>query len=99
MDIPKTPMRTRYGLFEWSVLCFGLTKAPARFTLFLASLLHGLNGECLALYLDNVFICSRSIEEHRIHLRKLSTILRKNKLHAKRKKTRSGFPSIFCEQI
>lgn len=94
MDIPKTAIRTRYGSFEWTVLCFGLTNAPATFTRLLTSLLHELNGECLVLFLDDVLIYSRSIEEHRLHLRKLFMILRKNKLYAKRTKCCIGVPEV-----
>src|SRR3954471_19836462 len=37
-DIPKTPFTTRYGLYEFAVMFFGLTNAPARFSLLMNSI-------------------------------------------------------------
>lgn len=85
-DCHKTAARTRFGAFEWKVLCFGLTNAPATFTRLLTSLLRDLNGECLVLFLDDVLVYSKTIEEHKIHLRRLFEILKANKLYAKRSK-------------
>lgn len=85
-DCHKTAIRTRFGSFEWRVLCFGLTNAPAAFTGLLSSLLHDMNGDFLVLFLDDVLVYSKSIEEHKAHLRRLFETLRKHKLYAKRSK-------------
>ena len=94
VDIPKTAIRTRFGSYEWTVLCFGLTNAPAAFTRLLATLLQELNGECLVLFLDDLLIYSRSIEEHKHHLRRLFEILRNNKLYCKRSKCVIGAAEV-----
>lgn len=89
-DCAKTAIRTRFGAFEWRVLCFGLTNAPAAFTRLMSSLLRDLNGECLVLFLDDVLVYSKSVEEHKVHLRRLFEILQKNKLYVKRTKCAIG---------
>ena len=93
-DCHKTAIRTRYGSFEWRVLCFGLTNAPASFSRLMTGLLHELNGECLVMFLDDVLVYSRSIEEHKEHLRKLFTILWDNKLYAKPSKCVIGVDEV-----
>ena len=93
-DCHKTAIRTRYGSFEWRVLCFGLMNAPAAFTRLLSSLLSELHGECLILYLDDILVYSSSVEEHKIHLRKLFDILHKNKLYIKPSKCTIGVDEV-----
>ena len=93
-DIPKTAIRTRYGSFDWRVLCFGLMNAPASFTRLFSTMLRDLNGECLVLFLDDVLVYSRTKEEHAQHLRRLFDILRKNKLYAKRSKCCIGVAEV-----
>lgn len=93
-DIHKTAIRTRFGSYECTVLCFGLTNAPAAFTRLLSSLLHELNGECLVLFLEDVLVYSKSAEEHEVHLRKLFNILKKNSLYAKKEKCEIGVTSV-----
>lgn len=83
-DCEKPDIRTRFGSFEWRVLCFGLTNAPAPFNRLLWTLLRDLNGDCLVLFLDDVLLYSKSIQEHRQKLRILLKILRGNNLYVKR---------------
>ena len=93
-DCFKTAIRTRFGSFEWRLLCFGLTNAPAAFSRLMASLIRELNGECVVLCLDDVLVYSKSIREHKTHLRRLFDILRKHKLYAKRRKCSIGVSSV-----
>jgi len=93
-EIPKTAIRTRYGSFEWRVLCFGLMNAPASVTRLLSTLLRDLHGDGLVLFLDDVLVYSRTKEEHAAHLRRLFDILRKNKLYAKRSKCHIGMDEV-----
>lgn len=89
-DIPKTAIRTRYGSYEWTVLCFGLTNAPASFTRLLTSLLQELNGVCVVVFLDDILVYSCNMEEHKKHLKALFDILRKENLYAKIAKCEIG---------
>lgn len=62
-DCAKTAIRTLFGYFEWRVLNFGLTNAPAAFTRLLSTLLRDLNGESVVIFLDDILIYSKTPEE------------------------------------
>ena len=94
VDIPKTAIRTRYGSYEWTVLCFGLANGPASFTRLLSTLLRDMNGTCLVLFIDDILVYSSSIEEHETYLRQLFSRLRKHRLYAKRSKCEIGCKSF-----
>jgi hypothetical protein len=76
-DIPKTTFRTRYGLYEYSVMSFGLTNVPAYFMYLMNTLFMK--------YLDkfDILIFSKMEEEHEKHLWLALEKLRSNKLYAK----------------
>lgn len=93
-DCHKTAIRTRFGSFEWRVLCFGLTNAPAAFSRLLSNLFQELLGECMVLYLDDILIYSKSREEHRTHLRKVFNILRRHKLYLRPSKCNFGLEEV-----
>ncbi len=93
-DCKKPAIRTRFGSLEWRELCFGLTNAPAAFTLSMSSLVYEMNGECLVLFLDGILVYSKSVEEHKEHLRRVFEILRKNGLYAKKSKCEFGVSDI-----
>ena len=69
----KTAFVTPQGLYEFLVMPFGLTNAPAVFQRLMQRVLAGLNPEAgpdfVAVYIDDVLIFSRTIEEHLMHLR------------------------------
>ena len=82
-DVPKTAFRTRYGHYEFVVMSFGLTNAPAVFM----ELMNRVFKECLDMFvivfIDDILIYSRTDLEHEEHLRKVLTTLREHKLYAK----------------
>ena len=63
-DVWKMTLKTKEGLFEWLVTPFGLTNAPATFMRYMDELLQPLISKCVIFYLDDIFIFSRSWEEH-----------------------------------
>lgn len=77
-------IRARFGSFELRVLCIGLTYASDVFTRLISSLLQEMKGNISVLFLDSVCIYSKSIENHRIHLRKLFQALREHKKYTER---------------
>lgn len=93
-DSHKTAICTRFGSFEWRVLCFGLCNAPAALSRLIASALRHLNGRCLVLYIDHILFYSKSIEEHKKHLRQVLSPLREHKLYAKLSKCALGVREV-----
>jgi hypothetical protein len=84
--IPKTAFRTRYGLFEFTVLPFGLSNAPSTFMALMNDVFHTHLDSFVIIYLDDTLIYSRTIEDHLLHLRKILEFLRQHKLYAKMSK-------------
>lgn len=82
-DVPKTAFRTRYGHFEFLVLPFGLTNAPATFMHLMHQVFRPLLDRFVLVFLDDILIFSRTPEEHEQHVRQVLDLLRKHKLYAK----------------
>jgi hypothetical protein len=68
-DIPKRAFTTRYGLFEYLVMSFGLMNAPAHFMYLMNSDFMPELDKFVVVFIDNILIYSRSMEEHEEHLR------------------------------
>jgi hypothetical protein len=85
-DIPKTAFRTRYGHFEYLIVPFGLTNAPATFMRLMNDIFRPFLDEFLIVYLDDILIFSKTREEHERHLRNVLETLRRHKLYAKASK-------------
>ena len=79
----KTAFRCRYGHFEFNVVPFGLTNAPASFSNMMIKVLDPVLDKWVVVYLDDILIYSRTKEEHLTHIRKVLSLLRKNGLYAK----------------
>jgi len=93
-DIPKTAFSTRYGLFEFCVLPFGLTNAPATFMRLMNTIFVGELDRFVQVFLDDILIFSETIEQHVAHLRKVLTTLRQQQLFAKMSKCEFGLPAV-----
>ena len=93
-DIHKTAIRTRFGSYEWTVMCFGLKNAPAAFSRLISHALSELNGECVVLFIDDILVYSKSVEEHKLHLRRVLEVLRANKLYANPQKCTFGVDEL-----
>jgi hypothetical protein len=85
-DVPKTAFRTRYGHFEFLVLPFGLTNAPATFMHLMQSIFGPHLDVFVIVFLDDILIFSKTENEHKQHVRKVLELLRKHKLFAKKSK-------------
>jgi hypothetical protein len=85
-DVPKTAFRTRYGHYEFLVLPFGLTNAPATFMHLMHQALRPFLDECALVFLDDILIYSKTLEEHVQHVRRVLDALREQKLYAKESK-------------
>ncbi|GBG92291.1 hypothetical protein CBR_g55060 [Chara braunii] len=80
-DQHKTVFKTRNGLYEFTVMPFGLTNTPTTFQSLMDKVLRGQIGRFVVVYLDDILIFSKSIEEHLKHLEKVLSILKKTQLH------------------
>ena len=58
----------RYGLFEWLVMLFRLSNAPAAFQCFVNKIFADLLDVCVVVYLDNILIYSENPAEHQKHV-------------------------------
>src|SRR5512136_2028050 len=82
-DIPKTAFITRYGLFECTVMSFGLTNAPAFFMNLMNKVFMEYLDKFVVVFIDDILIYSRTKEEHEEHLRLALEKLREHQLYAK----------------
>jgi hypothetical protein len=85
-DIEKTAFCTRYGYFEFIVMSFGLTNAPAALMEAMNRMLHEFFDDFVFVFLDDILIYSKIDDEHERHLRLVLGALRKNKFFGKLKK-------------
>jgi len=85
-DEHKTTCVTRYGSYEFLVMPFGLTNAPATFCNLMNDVLYDFLDNFVVVYLDDIVIYSRGIEEHVTHLSKVLDRLREYELYVKREK-------------
>jgi hypothetical protein len=67
-DVPKTVFSTRYGLYEYLVMSFGLTNAPAYFMYLMNSVFMSELDKFVVVFIDNILIYSKNEEEHAQHL-------------------------------
>nr|CAH66097.1 OSIGBa0114I04.4 [Oryza sativa] len=82
-DIPKTAFTTRYGLFECTVMSFGLTNAPAFFMNLMNKVFMEYLDKFVVVFIDDILIYSKTKEEHEEHLRLALEKLREHQLYAK----------------
>jgi hypothetical protein len=92
-DVPKTAFSTRYGLYEFLVMSFGLTNAPAYLYLMNSVFMNELD-KFVVVFIDDILIYSKSETEHARHLRIVLQRLRDHKLYAKFSKCEFWLDSV-----
>jgi hypothetical protein len=82
-DIPKTTFSTRYGLYEFLIMSFGLTNAPSYFMYLMNLVFMNELDKFVVVFIDDILIYSKSKAEHAKHLHIVLQRLRDHKLYAK----------------
>ena len=82
-DVSKTAFRTRYGHYEFLVMPFKLTNAPAAFMDLMNRVFSPYLDKFVIVFIDDILVYSGSPEEHAEHLRTVLQILRERQLYAK----------------
>jgi hypothetical protein len=82
-DILKTAFSTRYGLYEYLVMLFGLTNAPAYFMYLMNSIFMQELDKFVVVFIDDILIYSKNLEDHTNHLHVVLQRLRDHHLYAK----------------
>jgi hypothetical protein len=82
-DIPKTTFITKSGLYEFTVMSFGLTNAPAYFMYLMNNVFMDYLDKFVVVFIDDILVYSQNEQEHEEHLRKVLQRLRDCQLYAK----------------
>jgi hypothetical protein len=82
-DIPNTAFSTRYGLYEYLVMSFELTNAPAYFMYLMNSVFMPELDKFVVVFIDDILVYSKNEDEHTEHLHIVLQRLRDHRLYAK----------------
>jgi hypothetical protein len=90
----KTTFHTHYGSFEWLVMTFGLSNAPAAFQRFMNDIFSDLLDVCVIVYLDDILIYSDDMSQHKKHVKEVLRRLRKHGLYTNAGKSKFHRDSV-----
>ncbi|GBG77229.1 hypothetical protein CBR_g23556 [Chara braunii] len=93
-DQHKTAFKTHDGLYEFIVMPFGLTNAPATFQSLMDKVLHHQLNRFVVVYLGDILIFSKSMEEHLKHLEEVLQVLKAAQPHLNLEKSEFGRDSV-----
>jgi hypothetical protein len=82
-NIPKMAFRTRHGLYEYTVMSFGLRNTTAYFMYLMNKVFMEYMDKFVVVFIDGILVFSKMEEEHEKHVRLVLEKLRSNKLYAK----------------
>ena len=90
----KTTFNTPLGHFEYQVMPFGLSNAPAVFQALVNDVLRDMLNRFVFVYIDDIFIYSQNPVEHEQHVRQVLQRLMENRLFVKAEKCVFHAPSV-----
>ena len=73
----------RYGLYEYTVMSFGLTNAPAYLMNLMNKVFMEFLDKFVVVFIDDILVYSKNEEEHNEHLHLVLGKLREHQLYAK----------------
>ena len=82
-DVPKTAFSTRYGLYEYLVMSFGLTNAPTHFMYLMNLVFMPELDKFVVVFIDDILVYSENAQDHEKHLQIVLIRLREHQLYAK----------------
>ncbi|XP_071933266.1 uncharacterized protein [Coffea arabica] len=85
-DIPKTAFKTHQGLYEFKVMLFGLTNAPATFQGLMNQIFQDQMRKHVLVFFDDILVYNPTLELHVKHVTKVMNLLRQHQLYAKMSK-------------
>nr|XP_051211131.1 uncharacterized protein LOC127328578 [Lolium perenne] len=85
-DERKTAFKTHEGHYEFRVMPFGLTSAPATFQTAMNTIFAHAIRRFVLVFVDDVLIYSKTLADHKRHLAEVFQILEQNKLFLKKSK-------------
>ena len=93
-DVPKTAFRTPFGHYQFKVLSFGLTNAPATFQATMNDIFRPYLNKFVVVYIDDILVFSKTHQEHLHHLRLVLQVLRDNDFKIKLSKCDFERPEV-----
>ena len=93
-DIPKTTFMTRYGHYEFLVMSFGLTNVQVVFMDTMNRVFHDCLDQFIVIFIGDILIYSKTLEEHKEQLQKALERLRREKLYARLEKCEFWLDSV-----
>ena len=85
-DVHKTAFKTRWGLYEFLIMPFGITNTPAQFMNMMNALLGEYLDKSVLVFLDDALIYSANPQDNAEHLQEVLGKLQEHKLYAKASK-------------
>jgi hypothetical protein len=93
-DVAKTAFRTHQGHYEFLVMSFGLTNAPATFQALMNDILSRYLRNFVLVFFDDILIYSATWADHLRHVHLVLDTLRQHELRLKRSKCVFGVPTV-----
>ncbi|KAG1045094.1 hypothetical protein G6F43_011344 [Rhizopus delemar] len=86
----RTGFVTKKGTFSFNVLPFGITTGCSQYQRMMNSVLSKYVGDFILIFLDDILVYSKNMEDHKVHLSLLMEACQEVNLRLKRKKCRFG---------